>query len=211
MKVHFIHETSSDPDAIPILLSHGWPGSFLEFLPIIKPLTQKSTTSTGKKVSFNVVVASLPGFAFSSPPPVLDWTLDDTARVFNTLMTEVLGYKTYAVHGTSHGSPLSFALYDEFNTTARAAHFVFMPFFPVGPAEIEARNITLTELEQFELSRSVEWGVNGHGYFIEQTTKPNTIGLALQDNPVGQLAWIGEKYLDCEFYLLYLVTLFHLD
>lgn len=71
----------------------------MEFLPIIKPLTQTVLTSNGKKVSYNVVVPSLPGFMFSSAPPE-DWTVDATARIFNTLMTEVLGYKTFALHGT---------------------------------------------------------------------------------------------------------------
>ncbi|KAJ7245774.1 Alpha/Beta hydrolase protein [Mycena rebaudengoi] len=89
--VHFVHEKSTDPDAIPVILVHGWPGSFQEFLPVIKPLTQSRASSTGKKLSykFNVVIPSLPGFVFSSPPP-LNWTVDDTARIFNTLMTEVL-------------------------------------------------------------------------------------------------------------------------
>jgi pimeloyl-ACP methyl ester carboxylesterase len=115
--VHFIHERSADTDAIPVILVHGWPGiillsisvmkltgylragSFQEFLPVIKPLTQSWTSPTGKKLSYNVVVPSLPGFVFSSAPP-LDWTVNDTARIFNTLMTDVLGYSTYAVHST---------------------------------------------------------------------------------------------------------------
>jgi pimeloyl-ACP methyl ester carboxylesterase len=75
------------------------PGSFHEFTPVIKPLTQSSTNAAGKKASFNVVVPSLPGFVFSSLPPV-NWTTDDTARIFNTLMTDVLGYPKYAVHAT---------------------------------------------------------------------------------------------------------------
>ncbi|KAK4178933.1 putative epoxide hydrolase [Triangularia setosa] len=195
LKIHFIHEKSKDPNAIPLLLCHGWPGSFLEFIPTIRALTQPANSSTSKNVSFDIVIPSLPGFAFSSSPPQ-NWTLDDTARVYNTLMTKVLGYDTYAVHGTAHGVAISFTLYDEYNTTARAAHLVFMFFYPTAPEEIAARNISLSPLEQFELQRSVEWGVNGMGYFAMQTTKPNTIGLALHDNPVGQLAWIGDKYID---------------
>ncbi|GKT47559.1 putative epoxide hydrolase [Colletotrichum spaethianum] len=194
LNIHFIHEKSKNPDAIPLILNHGWPGSFLEFAPIIKKLTETAKTSTGKSVSFNVVVPSLPGFAFSSSPPG-NWTLDDTARVYNTLMTKVLGYKTFAAHGTSHGAPLTFTLYDVFNTTTRAAHFVFIPFLPTPAEQITAMNITLSPLEQFELDRSTAWGITGNAYFLEHTTKPNTIGLALYDNPVGQLAWIGEKYI----------------
>ncbi|KAJ7879603.1 Alpha/Beta hydrolase protein [Mycena olivaceomarginata] len=99
LTVHFVHEKSPDPDAIPVILIHGWPGSFQEFLPVIQPLTQPSLNASGKNVSFNVVVPSLPGFIFSSAPPA-NWTTDDTARIFNTLMTEVLGYSAYAVHST---------------------------------------------------------------------------------------------------------------
>lgn len=74
-------------------------GSFHEFIPVISPLTQSANTSPGKNVSFHVVVPSLPGFTFSSAPPA-NWTIDDTGRIFNTLMTEVLGYPKYALHGT---------------------------------------------------------------------------------------------------------------
>jgi len=178
-----------------LLLNHGWPGSFLEFVPLIKPLTLKNKTSTGKPVSFHVIVPSLPGYAFSTQPPA-NWTAGDTARVFHTLMTDVLGYKTFATHGTDWGSAISYPLYDQFNTSVRAAHFAFIPFFPLTPAQLAAENITLSPLETFEANHGAEWGVSGNGYFIEQSTKPNTIGLALYDNPVGQLAWIGEKIIE---------------
>jgi hypothetical protein len=75
------------------------PGSFDEFSPVIKPLTQQAQTSTGRNTSFDVIVPSLPGFTFSSAPPA-NWTVDDTARIFNTLMVDVLGYKEYTTHGT---------------------------------------------------------------------------------------------------------------
>lgn len=156
------------------MLLHGWPGSFLEFVPIIKPLTttKNATSSTpSKPVSFDVVVPSLPGFAFSSAPPA-NWTNDDTARVFNTLMTSVLGYKTYATHGTDWGSEIAYRLYGDFNSTVRASHFVFLPFFPLTPDRLAAENISLhTDLEKFEAERFVEWTRTGNGYFVEQTTK----------------------------------------
>ncbi|KAJ7248320.1 Alpha/Beta hydrolase protein [Mycena rebaudengoi] len=82
--VHFVHEKSTDPDAIPVILVHGWPGSFQEFLPVIKPLTQSRASSTGKKLSykFNVVIPSLPGFVFSSPPP-LNWTVQWRQKIMS--------------------------------------------------------------------------------------------------------------------------------
>ncbi|RAL11837.1 epoxide hydrolase family protein [Aspergillus homomorphus CBS 101889] len=195
LTIHFIHEKSNASNAIPLLLLHGWPGSFLEFAPIIKQLTEQATTSTGEPVSFDVIVPSLPGFAFSSPAPI-NWTIADTARVFNTLVTKVLGYSTYAIFGTDWGAGVGYTLYDQYNTTVRAGHLAFLPFFPLTLDALAAQNIILSPLEAFEEANTMEWNNSGEGYFTEQTTKPNTIGLALQDNPVGQLAWIGEKFLN---------------
>ncbi|KAJ7356645.1 Alpha/Beta hydrolase protein [Mycena albidolilacea] len=190
--VHFVHEKSDDEDAIPLLLIHGWPGSIQEFLPIIKPLTQPWTSPTGKNVSFSVIVPSLPGFLFSSPPPQ-NWTNLETAHLFNTLMTDVLGYSKYALHGTDWGSHIGYHMYESFNTTVRAAHFVFLPFRPPSPQEIADKNITLSDFQKIALQRTVDWRTTGQSYLQEQTFKPNDIGLALYDNPVGQLAWIGGK------------------
>ncbi|KAJ7259015.1 Alpha/Beta hydrolase protein [Mycena rebaudengoi] len=186
--VHFVHEKSKAVDAIPVMLLHGWPGSFQEFLPVIEPLTQPSISATRKTVSFNVVVPSLPGFVFSSAPPE-NWTVDDTARIFNTLMTEVLGYSTYAVHGTDWGSSVVYSLYSSFNTTVRAAHFAFLPFFPPGAQDIAENNITLSDIQKVTEQRAIDWNTTGNGYDIEKTTKPND-----NDSPVGQLAWIGGKF-----------------
>ncbi|KAF2165635.1 hypothetical protein M409DRAFT_23926 [Zasmidium cellare ATCC 36951] len=158
--IHYIHEKSSSPDAIPLMLLHGWPGSFLEFLPVIEPLTKKAKTSTGRPVSFNIII---------------------------------LGYKTFAVHGTDWGAAPAYTLYANYTKTVRAAHLAFLPVYPPTTAQIEAEDITLTPLEQFEYQRANEWARSGDGYFVEQTFQPNTIGLALQDSPVGQLSWIGEK------------------
>ncbi|KAJ6577917.1 Alpha/Beta hydrolase protein [Mycena capillaripes] len=160
LKIHFVHERSQDPNAIPLILLHGWGGSFHEFSPVIKPLTERSTAnSAGRNVSYHVVVPSLPGFTFSSPPPE-NWTNSDSARIFNTLMTEVLGYSTYAVSGT-----------DWRNKTSRSARMD---------------------------RRTAAYFAIGQGYFQEHEFKarpqPDDIGLALYDNPVGQLAWIGSKF-----------------
>lgn len=173
--MHFIHEKSNEPDAIPLILYHGWPGSFLEFVSLIKNLTQKAKTSTGKHVSFDVIVPSLPGFAFTSAPGA-NWTVDDSARVFNTLMTKVLGYKTYAVHGTDWGTGVAWGQFDGFNASARAAHFAMLPFLPLTPEQLEAQNITLnTPLEQFEEQRYVDWSATGSGYFVEEGSKVSCI------------------------------------
>lgn len=168
--VHFIHELSQDPDAIPLLLLHGWPGSFLEFAPIIRNLTVGATTSVGSSVSFHVIVPSLPGFAFSSAPPV-NWTTNDTARIYNTLMTSVLGYSRFAVHGTDWGAPVAYTLYNGYNHTTRAAHLVLLPFPSSTPAQLEAQNVSFAPLEQFEEAQYIKWSTKGQGYFLTQSTK----------------------------------------
>ncbi|ROT35056.1 alpha/beta-hydrolase [Sodiomyces alkalinus F11] len=196
LTVHFTHEESDDPAAIPLLINHGWPGSsFLEFGPVLDALTASAETEYGTNVSFHVVAPSLPGFAFSDPAPE-NWTLADTARIYNALMTNVLGYPTFAVHGTAHGAAVAYTLYEDHNTTTRAAHFSFIPFFPPTAEAVAAMGITLDPLEQFMLKRSDDWGRTGNAYYLLQLNTPNTIGLALYDSPVGQLAWIGEKYID---------------
>ncbi|KAL8987284.1 MAG: hypothetical protein Q9169_008714, partial [Polycauliona sp. 2 TL-2023] len=177
LTIHFIHHVSQeDPDgAIPLLLTHGWPGSFMEFLPVIDPLTRSANSSSSpnqnnttnnktQPTTFNTIIPSLPGIAFSSSAPNANWTLEDTARVFNTLMTSVLGYTTFAAHGTSNGAVLTFSLYDKFNSTVRAAHFPLLPFYSSVPEEIAALEVDLSELEAFEHQRAMSWTENGTSY-----------------------------------------------
>jgi hypothetical protein len=178
LSIHFVYEKSPAPNAIPLFLVHGWPGSFLECAPIIGQLTKEATTSTGKNVSFDVIIPSLPGFAFSSPPPP-SWAITDTARILNTLMVDVLGYETYAIHGTDWGSAVSYTMYDKFNATLGAAHSVFLPFYPPTPRELTAGNITLSEAEQVEEQNAMNSANTGDGYFIEQSTKVRKIHIVV--------------------------------
>ncbi|KAJ7171790.1 Alpha/Beta hydrolase protein [Mycena crocata] len=179
--IRFVHHKSREQDAIPLLLLHGWPGSFQEFLPVIKPLTRLWTNPTGQRVSFNIVAPSLPGFIFSSPPPQ-NWSSADNARLFNTLMTDVLGYSTYALHGTDR--------------CPRGALEVCAVPRP-DTEEIAANNITLSDIAKTVEQRTMDYRARVMGYVVQQTSKvqltliPSSIGLALQDNPVGQSAWIG--------------------
>ncbi|KAJ7607892.1 Alpha/Beta hydrolase protein [Roridomyces roridus] len=192
LTIHFIHEKSKDPNAIPLLMLHGWPGSFQEFQPVIEPLTQTWTNTTGgKNVSYNVVVPSLPGWDFSSPPANNSWTVHDTARLVDTLMTQVLGYPTYALHANDWGTIIGYDLYANYNTTVRAAHFLMIPFSPPTPDQIAAQNITLAPDQQEAEGIFVDWASTGNAYFTEQTTRPKTLGFAMYDNPVGQLSWMG--------------------
>ncbi|KAF7948156.1 uncharacterized protein EAE97_003567 [Botrytis byssoidea] len=191
LTIHFIHQKSSEPNAISLILNHGWPGTFMDFLPVIDPLTTASSTSNRTSASFHVVVPSLPGYAFSSAPPAT-WTPNDTARIFNTLMTDVLGYETYAAHGSDFGSNVAYNLYNNFNKSVRAVHLTGIPFLPLSPVEFPKYNITLDADEEFQ--ENLVLGFNT-GYVIEQSTKTNTIGSALHDNPIGQLSWMAEKYI----------------
>jgi pimeloyl-ACP methyl ester carboxylesterase len=129
-------------------------------------------------------VPSLPGFGFSSPAPD-DWQISDTATLFNTLMTEVLGYKTYAVHGTDWGSGVAFDMYDQFNTTVKAAHLNFLPFFSPNPDQLAAQGITLAADEVAQEQRAMDFENSGAGYYIESTTTVS--GLASYMNVNGLL------------------------
>ncbi|KAJ1305118.1 hypothetical protein OPQ81_000155 [Rhizoctonia solani] len=198
MTVHFIHQRSSNPNAIPVLLTHGWPGSFYEFHEVIGPLSNPGGESN---TSFHVVVPSLPGFGFSSPAP-LGWTLNNTADLFNTLLTDVLGYQSYTAVAGDWGMVVAWALHNNHADHVKAV--LYTGFLPeLGPTydQLKADPLfadkadSLTEEQKERLQNNTVFTSDGFGYFIEQTTRPATIGLALYDNPIGQLAWIGEKYL----------------
>ncbi|TGO18995.1 hypothetical protein BTUL_0006g00280 [Botrytis tulipae] len=191
LTIHFVHHKSSEQNAIPLILNHGWPGTFMDFLPVIDPLTTASSISNKTSASFHVVVPSLPGYAFSSAPPAT-WTLNDTARIFNTLMTDVLGYETYAAHGSDFGSNVAYNLYNNFNKSVRAVHLTGIPILPLSPVEFLKYNITLDADEEFQENLVLRFNT---GYVIEQSTKTNTIGLALHDNPIAQVSWMAEKYI----------------
>jgi pimeloyl-ACP methyl ester carboxylesterase len=148
--IHFIHEVSHARNSIPLILLHGWPGLFLEMLPVMNGLTLKnhSHIANSDEVSFDVVIPSLPGFGFSSPTPK-NWNIDDTARVFNTLMQEVLGYDTYAVHGSDWGAFIGWSLYNSYPQSVRATHMALVPELPLQPEQLEAENITLSKEDMF--------------------------------------------------------------
>ncbi|KAG9082412.1 hypothetical protein FS749_006855 [Ceratobasidium sp. UAMH 11750] len=196
--VHFIHQRSSNPNAIPLLLTHGWPGSFYEFHNIIKPLSNPGKDSN---VSFHVIVPSMPGYGFSSPAPV-DWNINKTASLFDTLITKVLNYKFYVAAGGDWGSGVTWAIHNNHADNVRAVLYNgLLPQFAPTYDDIAndpqfANDIgSLTEEQKERLNSNLVFSASGNGYFIEQTTRPATIGLALYDNPIGQLAWIGEKFL----------------
>ncbi|KAG8704360.1 hypothetical protein FRC08_002268 [Ceratobasidium sp. 394] len=195
--VHFIHQRSSDPNAIPVLLIHGWPGSFYEFHQVITPLS-----NTDANVSFHVIVPSLPGFGFSSPVPA-GWNLNDTAKMFDTLMYDVLGYESYIAVGGDWGCVVTWALHNHHAEHIKAALYTGLVPHIVPPLEqllsdprFRGPAESMTPEEKQRVRDNEIWGRESNGYFIEMATRPATIGLGMYDNPIGQLAWMGEKYLE---------------
>ncbi|KAK5119120.1 hypothetical protein LTR62_000331 [Meristemomyces frigidus] len=188
--IHFMALFSSRKDAIPLAFFHGWPGSFMEFLPLFTLLKQKYTPAT---LPYHVIAPSLTGYAYSSGPPVeVDWTLDRTSEIMHTLLTTVLGFPAYLVQGGDLGSTVSRFLaanYDECKGMHLNAYFV-------PPPADEAKAKEMDALEAEGLKRGDEWRKSGMAYAMEHGTRTGTIGLALSASPLAMLSWIGEKFLE---------------
>ncbi|KAI9024564.1 Alpha/Beta hydrolase protein [Hyaloraphidium curvatum] len=184
--VHFIHHPSPRPDAVPLILTHGWPGSFVEFLDVIKPLAEPEA---GQQ-AFHVVVPSLPGYGFSGRPTRKNYAIVETAKAFDELMKS-LGYSRYMAQGGDWGSLVTKALAITCPESCRAIHLNMLAFRP--PPE-DAPIPPLTDAEKSKLAAGAQFNATGTGYQQIQATKPQTLGAALSDSPVGLLAWIGEKF-----------------
>ncbi|KAH0387653.1 alpha/beta-hydrolase, partial [Aureobasidium melanogenum] len=183
MRIHFLHVRSQRSGAIPLLMVHGWPGSFWEFSQVWGPL---SNPEDADAQAFHVVVPSLPGFCWSDWPPHSGWTLQNTARVFDILMKN-LGYKRYMVQSGDWGHFVGRELGSRYTESCKLLHCNFSPgSLPKG--------VEYTDREQAVASRVDDWMKNHLGYAVCMRTRPHTIGLALHDNPMGILMWIGEKY-----------------
>ncbi|KAM0250772.1 hypothetical protein ACHAP5_001989 [Fusarium lateritium] len=186
-KMHFTGLFSAKADAIPVVMLHGWPGSFLEFLQIISILKERYTPET---LPYHIIVPSLPGYAFSSPPP-LDQNFDvqDIARVVNTLMVELGFGNGYVAQGGDIGSKVSRVLAAT-HEECKAVHINFC----IMPEPEDAGEIT--EAEKKGLERTNDFKRLGSAYAMTHATKPSTIGLVLSTSPLALLVWIGEKFRD---------------
>ncbi|KAI5120952.1 hypothetical protein M0805_001657 [Coniferiporia weirii] len=186
LDLHYIHVKSARSDAIPLILLHGWPGTFFDFNKVIDPLVNPPSDSLP---AFNVVVPSIPGYFLSTLPRRDGWSPEDTARVYHGLMTTVLGYKTYAGQGGDWGYYFLRIMGSLFPESLLVSHF---NMFVAPPApNLEARKYS--EHEERLIKRRQEFGSTGRGYFDIQNTKPFTIGLAIASSPLAVLAYIGEK------------------
>ena len=182
--IHFIYEKGSGSNPRPLLLNHGWPGSIIEFLHIIDKLAHPERFGGSEQESFDVVVPSLPGYGFSGRPskPIGPRKM---ASIFNLLMTDILGNKTFMAQGGDFGGAISSWLGYDFPKTCTAIHVnIFIVRHPDGPQTNEEKEWE----ERFERDQILE-----NGYRTQQSTKPQTLSYAMMDSPVGVAAWIIEK------------------
>lgn len=183
--IHLVHMPGQGLDPLPLLLTHGWPGSFCEFLDLIPLLADPAAHGGDPADAFSVVVPSLPGFGFSAAPPPDGLTAEAVAGLWHRLMTEGLGYPRFAAHGSDLGAGVTAWLARDFPAAVAGIHLatpgLAAPPRPWSPAE-----------ERF-VAEVAAWTAEEGGYAHEQATKPATLGAALHDSPAGLAAWIGEK------------------
>ncbi|WP_030166243.1 epoxide hydrolase family protein [Streptomyces sp. NRRL S-813] len=195
--VHFAHIRSPEPDATPLIITHGWPGSIVEFLDVVGPLTDPAAHGGDPADAFHVVVPSIPGFGLSGPTTDRGWEAGRVADAWAELMRR-LGYERFGAQGGDWGAAISRELGRAHPERVIGVHLNLLPgaqqtaeptdaeLAALGPEE---RARTLTSWRRWEA-----WQREGAGYAILNSTRPLTLAYALTDSPVGQLAWIVEKF-----------------
>ena len=185
IEVHFIYERGSGSKPKPLIISHGWPGSIIEFIEIIDPLAHPERYGGNAEDAFDVIVPSLVGFGFSGKPP-RPYGPRRMALIFNKLMTEVLGYKSYIAQGGDWGGTISTWLGYDYPKFCDGIHINIMTVRHYeGPKGVE---------EELWASTFEEDQIPENGYRILQATKPQTLSYGMMDSPVGIAAWIIEKF-----------------
>lgn len=188
--IHFLHVRSPEPDALPLILTHGWPGSIVEYLSVIGPLSNPRAHGGDPANAFHLVIPSLPGFGFSGPTHETGWNHVRTAKAWVELMRR-LGYTRYGAVGNDMGSFISPEVGRFDPDHVIGVHVTQLYSFPSGdPAEFAA----LTPEEQRELETLQWFRENKMAYNNLQSTQPQTLAYALLDSPVGQLAWSGQLF-----------------
>jgi epoxide hydrolase len=185
--IHFIHARSARAESVPLLLMHGWPGSVVEFLDVMAPLTNPEAHGGGAADGFHVVVPSLPGYGFSEPTRTPGWDPWRVATAFVELMSR-LGYARYCAQGGDWGAQVATRIADLDPEHCAAIHLNM----PIG--ERPEDPVPLTDHEKADLAAMQQFQREESGYALEQSTKPQTLGVALNDSPAGLLAWIVEKF-----------------
>ncbi len=185
--IHFLHVRSPEPGATPLMLIHGWPSSFLEFLPVIGPLTDPRSHGADPEQAFHLVIPSVPGFAFSTPLREAGWHHGRIAAAFVSLMTR-LGYQRFGVQGGDTGAFIATEMGRTAPRNVIGVHVNALFAFPSGD---EGELDGLTEVEQ---QRLAAMGSFNDGYMQIQWHSPQTLAYGLNDSPIGQLAWIMEQF-----------------
>jgi pimeloyl-ACP methyl ester carboxylesterase len=186
--IHFIHARSPEPNALPLVLTHGWPGSTVEFMKVIGPLTDPVAHGGDPADAFHVVAPSLPGFGFSDKPARTGWTVDRIGTAWDELMVRV-GYDRYVAQGGDWGSSVTTRIGAQ-NLGHCAAIHVNMPVAFPAPEDLA----DLSPAEQQSLGKFQHYQDQEAGYSKQQSTRPQTVGYGLVDSPSGQAAWILEKF-----------------
>jgi len=192
-KVHFIHEKGKGPAPMPLILTHGWPGSFAEMLKIIPLLTDPAAHGFDDSDSFDVIVPSLPGFGFSDRPSKAGMNAYRVAGIWVELM-HALRYDRFAAQGGDIGAGVSTALGLRHSEQIVGVH---LNFIPGSYRPHIAAGTTLTPAEQELTSRAAQWYDQNGAYAHLQGTKPQTPAYALNDSPAGLAAWLIEKFREC--------------
>ncbi|HBQ40746.1 MAG TPA: epoxide hydrolase [Halieaceae bacterium] len=193
--IHFLHCRSPHADALPLIISHGWPGSVLEFRHIIDALVDPVAHGGSAADAFHVVIPSLPGYGFSGKPTGTGTSVERIGRMWGELMAR-LGYSRYVAQGGDWGSMITQSI-GQTETDHCAGIHITMPIVTPDP---ETMN-DLTPNEQAALEAMTFYAQWDSGYSKQQSTRPQTLGYGLADSPVGQLAWVVEKFhawTDCE-------------
>ena len=188
LDIHFLHVKSSNENARPILITHGWPGSILEFHKILDPLAEPTEHGGTADDAFHIVCPSLPGYGFSGKPQKTGWGVEKIAEVWDELMTR-LGYNTYLAQGGDWGSAVTTAIGIQNKGSCIGIHVNM----PNASAPKQARE-NPGEADKNALADALFYQKWDSGYSKQQSTRPQTLGYGLADSPVGQSAWILEKF-----------------
>jgi microsomal epoxide hydrolase len=190
--IHFYHVRSPEPDATPMIITHGWPGSSAEYIDVIGPLTDPRAHGGDPSTAYHLVIPTIPGFGFSGPPPEAGWTVPRVAAAWAQLMA-ALGYERFVAQGGDLGAMISIILGIMQPDPLLGIHVNFLITAPSGdPAEMAG----LTEPDFGRLGVLARFANELSGYMKVQATRPQTIAYGLTDSPVAQLAWIVEKFKD---------------
>ena len=192
LDIHFIHQRSANPDAFPLMVIHGWPGSFVEFHKIIEPLSDPASHGGDPADAFHLVIPSIPGYGFSDRPREPGYNPERMAEIFVKLMDR-LGYARYGTQGGDYGSLISRILGRIDPEHVAGVHLNLCGAGPPEGVEDPTAGVPPEELERMR-ERQAFWTDEQRGYSAIQGTKPQTIGYVLNDSPVGLAAWIVEKF-----------------